>query len=396
MGTFGNCCCCSNECGSYCVGRNPCVTTLSISGNHPATLKIPISYSNYEKPICGLYGTGSVDRSASTNHTINRLYTAKYKAYDQMHLKHYVCCAGGTPQLALEGDFEVFQATSGCQRADLRYEGVTVKIYSDSGYSCGAWIEVCLTFRRFTFSQYNYCRYLKFTGDTYNTCVTPFGEDYSGTFNDECNQCYSSNSTNPTYDSSIDPKDQGYVTAPTCSVPTDTDWSSQTLYNIYRRKWVPNLFNIGCVETSVTLTESNDITSNSFCCSQAPITLSCILASDVIYSGLQSLTAENCGETTCGSTTYPAHNRFGTFYDQDSNGYLIGYFAEGTYCTLNRTGSPVDYGNLFSGNQWSCWDKAIITNRYQGATVQNDLTNNTLLFGELHDPWTLTLNCSHS
>lgn len=391
MGTIGNCCCCTNECGSYCVGKNPCVTTLSISGNHPATLYFPITYSQYTKPVCGLYGTASVDRSTSTNHTINRVYTAKYKAYDQMHLKYYVCCLGGNPQLALEGDFEVFQSGSGCQRADLRYESATVKIYSDTSYGCGAWVEVCLTFRRYTYSVTNLCKYLKFTGSTYNTCFTPFGEDYSGTFDDECNYCNNGLSYNP----ATDPKDQNFVTAPTCGVPTESDWSSQTLYNIYRRKWVPNLFDIGCTSVSVVLTESNDVTGATYCCSKDESN-NCILTSDVLYSGLQSFTTENCAEQTCGTTTYPAHNRFGTFYDQDNVGYLMGYFSDVSGCTLNRTGNPtIYYGSLAAGDQWSCWNKATITNRYQGSTVENDLANNTLLFGELHDSWTLTLDCSH-
>ncbi len=443
----GACCKASglSDCPCVCVSRNPslCTTTLTISGNHPATLKFPINYLRNPDNgfggtlFCGLEGEANVDRSASSNHTQLRSWEEQDRFWDYMVRNEAQCCYRDINNLQdayvafpviLTG--KAVQVSSRCYRADLRYEKLDVEIRQDKKLIygeqvCGITVTATLTFKRFLSEQDHTCIY--FYGRTQS--ATGCGPQIPFDYYVECGQCYISNIlTNSTFNPS-NPSTAPYPSMPTgCGPLSDNEWESgtnwdgdrfsfrgpsfrgpipslepnkqvETIY-IKRSKFIPGANSIGCTAPfTVSLTPEDTVE----CLDSQPDNpgvddINCYWFS-YVYCPVNRTEGATCFASTyeCPSDTYPLSDyiQFGLFYGKSDacpdieTGFILGLKND---ATDTEPGCAGNVNGEFAVVIPRCTEGSV-SSRDRGYTLNYAFQDKTTLFAEGDDTWLLKLEC---
>jgi hypothetical protein len=412
------CCgsCCTDPtlgCGCICVGKNPCSTTLTINGNHPAVLRFPISYtrnplSNTNQiAFCGLEGCSTINRATSTGHTFTKEWTEQERLWDGIQANCYFCCPEfiddfGTevPYLSSTIEGRGVYVASRCYKAIIRYMNLDVSIRQgrqviNGENVCGVYVTAKLTFRRhFNFLE-NVCQYKYAKVVPYEVpCLAVFPPPDLTPRERACSYC---NPGGGPFTPGADYSTQPFPTVPSCPTPEwgednpPNDPSNPVFDNIYclgRSKFVPFINSVSCKSEAftVTLGPEHNTLSGTNCC--GPLGDRAV-PSDVYYDyELPDV------DYPCGSFT----NCRGQFNMGPTYGNWLG---------PNRIFPGNGFGDL-TGNQSNCTNAqnsstnpfiqqcqtCEITQRNRGKNLVRPVPKNTLLFGEANDQWSLNILCS--
>jgi hypothetical protein len=388
---LGKCCCwCEYEdCPRICVGNNPCTTRLVISGNHPADLIYPISYSSDLgglgpfPPGCGLFGEADVSREVSSGHTQLKTWTAGIRYWDSVNRTHYTCC-GFDPQYEVVFNTESgsgVHVTGTCSRADLRYGSLSVLLRRDriivyGEPQCVVRADVCLRIKRLVYTNYKTCKYDTIT-KTYNSLPADcglMGLYPPGTYNGVCSYCYdSSTGLSSSYANPGDISQAPY-SYPSCTALTDAQWGTDPNVEEFwlcRRKYF-TLSSIVCGPVSLMLgPEDNQASGPPILMYEQdpePQTVQC---------GPGSF--EDCPRNVPRTTVYGTWN---------SVFQPIGSITHTPpSCSLSP---PTGLGLRIS-----CGPRFSESSRNQGWARTGGWTGDPKLLAEVEDTWTLHLDCSH-
>jgi hypothetical protein len=393
-----------------CVGKNPCATTLTINGNHPAILKFPISYARNPNDnfggtdFCGIAGCSAVDRSTSTGHTFTKEWTEQERLWDSIKANCYFCCPEfvddfGTevPYLQSKIEGNGIRVASRCYKAMIRYMNLEVAIKQGrrtiNGESvCGVDVLAKLTFKRYFEYAENVCeyRYAKITPFEV-PCITVFPTPDLTPKERACSFCLpGGNSFTPNTDYSTQP----FPTVPNCPTPSWGDNNPDSginsnipdnIYCIWRAKFVPNISSVSCKQEPfiTSLGPQDNLLATSSCCGNsrnAP--------SDVYYS-YQQLSNFDCGSFTNCRGTFNKGFEYGNWIGVSSGSGYPG-FGDLTGSRLNCTNQDNNNAPLIP----RC-SNCEITFRNRGDNIIRPVPNNTLLFGEANDQWSLNILCSN-
>jgi hypothetical protein len=396
---MGKCCCwCEYEdCPRICVGNNPCTTRLVVSGNHPADLIYPITYTSDPGPLgpfpkgCGLVGEASPNLAASTGHTHLKSWTAGIRYWDSVDRTAYVCCGFGpyTEHPAFREVGSGVHVTGTCSRADMRYSGLKVLLRRDKILLYGEWVcvvraDVCLKVKRHIETQWKTCHYETITNTIYDL---PFEcgiiQGQTGTYTGTCGWCQANNGPRSSYPN---PGDITQAPYPSISCPelTDAQWEARGEYCFWRSKYFM-LSSIACGPITLTFGPEDDQPNfDSSCCAgltQPPITMYEPDDDPVATPcGGQSLT--NCPRTNPTTTDYGSWNT----PPFDPFGVIVN---DPPFCSENSGG----FGGLFINK---CLPRFKEDARNQGWSRTGGWTGNPKLLAEVEDTWTLHLDCSAS
>jgi hypothetical protein len=437
----GACCKASglSDCPCVCVSRYPCTTTLTISGNHPATLKFPINYLRNPGDgfggtlFCGLEGEANVDRSASSNHTQLKSWEEQDRFWDHMTRNRAQCCFLDLNDLQnsyvafpVTDTLKAVQVSSRCYRADLRYEKLDVEIRQDKKLIygeqvCGITVTATLTLKRFLSEQDHTCIYFYGRTQSATGCGLQIPFDYYV----ECGQCYINNTlTNSTFNPS------NLSTAPYPSMPTgcgplsDNEWESgtnwdgdnfsfrgpmpsletnkqiETIY-IRRSKFIPGANSIGCTAPfTVSLTPEDTVE----CLDSQPdnpgVDGYCYEFS-YVYCPVDTTEDDTCfiSSFECPPGTVPLsdYQKFGVFYGISTvcPDVEVGFTLDFWYVISNASDTgPGCTGSTFAGNPNipDCIQGSV-SFRDRGYTLNYAFQDKTTLFAEGDDTWVLKLEC---
>lgn len=435
----GACCKVDPDCPCVCVSRYPCATTLTVTGNHPATLKFPINYTRNPgdgfggTAFCGLEGASDVDRSASTNHTQLRSWTEQDRFWDHMIRNRAQCCFLDLGDLQnsyvafpVKDTLKTVQVSSRCYRADLRYQNLSVSVKQSKNlvngqWVCGITVTATLTFKRFLSEQDHTCIYYYARTQSQTGCGPQIPFDYYL----ECGQCYMNNTiTNATFNpSSL--STASYPSMPTdCGPLSDNQWDSgtwngnpfsfrgpmpsletnkqvETIY-ITRSKFIPGATSIGCTAPFIVSLTPEDTVE---CVDSLPDVPgvdddNCYWFS-YVYCPVNRTEGDTCiiSSFECPPGTVPLsdYQNFGTFYGISDacpdieTGFTLNFWY--VISVASDTG-PGCTGNTFSGNPNipQCI-QGTVSFRDKGYTLNYALQDKTTLFAEGDDTWTLKLEC---
>jgi hypothetical protein len=418
MSKIGKICCkCIHPCGGYCIVHNAVSTTLTITGNHPATLVFPITYdvlndqATYGENNCQISGTASVEASASTGelHTECRQVRGSY--FDGMDVEVEKCCDPNWVSV-FDGSVEAMLKSSSRAVAVHKYLNSEVSVRAgektiDGEEVCGVWVRVCLRYARYYYNEGYSCSAVRVSG-TVRTPTTQFSNccdesdeyvsvDYENTANDP-------NATATACDPEAAFDAGGFISVPPC--PEDDDpfadmepsVLAQYTYGITREKFIPLSKSVGCGNDAgpyqVTLSPSDEV--SSFTCGTTPDDVywewdDCSYEDDDPRLPTPSLQASLCGEFSFTPV------RWGLFFaacdgpaatqpdrdivcPQPGNTGLgcIGIGSTDHVCSLR---DAMDSGIY----------RTTIANRSRGATVDTDIVDGEIMFGHSLDTWVLTI-----
>ena len=400
------CCgsCCKDlttGCGCLCVGKNPCDTTLTITGNHPASLKFPISYTSGlggGMSFCGIEGCSAVNRSTSTGHTVTKEWVEQERLWDSISANCYFCCpefgGGETPYLQSTIQGNGIYVASRCYKAIVRYMNLDVSIRQGrqtiNGESvCGVYVVAKLTFRRhFEFLE-NVCqyRYAKITPFEV-PCLAVFPAPDLTPRERACSYC---NPGGGPFTPGTDYSTQPFPTVPTCPTPNwsddnpDDNLPPNSIFCLWRSKFIPNVSSVSCKQQpfTVSLSPQDNVLINSSCCGNTRT-----FPSDVYYT-YQQLSSFECGSFTNCRGTFNMGPEYGNWIGISSGPGFPG-FGDLTGSQANCTNADNNNAPLIPRCS-SCE----ITSRNRGDNIIRPVPNNTLLFGEANDQWSLNILCSN-
>lgn len=458
------CCesCCKDSnlapgCPCVCVGKLPCETTLTIAGNHPATLKFPIEYARNPSSwpptpdFCGLQGCAETDKNTSTDHTQLRYWEERDRLWDDMVRENKVCCGtiedlnSGPPATVSTETLKAVRVSTRCYRADLRYSNLEVKVYQDrkliyNEWVCGVTVVARLTFKRFLAVHDHTCWYF------YGRRVTPSTNCPDSTqipsdFYIECGWCEIDGVNTGTFSSGNLPTTPYPSMPPGCTPLSDEEWDSiaprdsepwngfpsymygypisNPLLNtpkesdqlqtfcIVRSKFLPGITSIGCNNPlTVELTPEDTISDeepNYEVPNRSPCCDSMVVSQWFGYEYCQANTVlgENCNPFLCPgeSVACPEYLKYGYFIGVNNN--CLGEFGQNWTVDLagimSNTGDNAYgcTGNTYQGylNVNNC-EYACIVSRDRGFNLDYYIVNQTTLFGEAEDTWQLTIECT--
>lgn len=402
------CCaeCCkdlSTGCGCICVGKNPCDTTLTITGNHPATLKFPISYTRNPSSLppqpdyCGIEGCSPVNRATSTGHTFVRNWEEKERLWDKIKADCYTCClefgGGETPYLSSRIEGNGVYVASRCYKSAIRYMNLEVSIRQGKQAingvdTCGVYVFAKLTFERYFQYLENVCEYRYGKIIYYEVPCISYPGGVPPPLERACSRCLPGGGAyTPSGNYSTEP----YPTMPTCPEPT---WSGDNpdeeplvpnnIRCLERFKFIPNVDSVSCKQQpfTVSLGPENNLGispgTQIDCCGKNRD-----YPEDSVYYDYAELYNPECSSWSNCKGTFPARTAYGTWI---SGGVFPGFGLL----------SEASIGNCTTNNQLSIGscDPCEITERDRGQEIIRPLPNHTLLFGEASDQWTLSILCS--
>lgn len=413
MGKMGSACCkCIHPCGKYCIISNAISTTLTIVGNHPAELVIPISYDISNDTIfgsanCRIEGKEDVDETASTNPWSVECRYVREGWYDGIGVLVEKCCDPDWVDL-FNGSIETLLKTSTRISANHKYVKSKVRVRAgtkviDGESVCGVYVTVCLIFARQTITEFYTCGRTTVTG-TLRSPTTLFDTSCCAESDEmlSVDETLSFNSPDATAtgcnpDAAFDAG--GYVNIPPCDDDADPfadyepDVLLQYLHQITREVFLPNSDSIGCDPFVVSLTPADTISED---CGDVLGTVPS--DPDPVYWEWDAcsyedddprIPAPSVVETLCGSnSTSPAH--YALFWDAcDTSGsgtprnILLNNVDLPSVCA---TDASTLQGILDDGNY-----KKTISSRVRGSYHDTDIIDGEVMFGEMLDTWTLTI-----
>lgn len=403
-------CCCecsvSNNCPCPCIGKNPCTTTLTVTGNHPATLRFPITYQrNTPSGFCGLNGCSPVNRSQSTGDTQLRTWYEKERLWDRIERDVYYCCespgTSGTAYIVRKEEGKGVRVASRCFVAGVRYLNLEVSTYQS--YSevyqqqplCGIIVEAKLTFQRFFQYKENKCEYKYGKKSYYDQppCILPDPGWQPYSEERTCSYCMNEDGTISSFTPNEDYSTQPYpnVNCPDpvweADIPPDYDGIDKGIRCIIRRKFIPGVNDIACSGNPlvVSLAPENTFTDGLFgpkCCGKTEK-----FGDDLVYYDYLTPQDRYCdaeSPSICGIPITSPKVRYGT--------WLPGGWP--SFGDLAGTGINCIPQNVQGFVIPECVDFSNEVTRVRGTNLVRELANHTLLFGEMNDTWTLNISCS--
>lgn len=444
-----SCFCHQDDCACYRFNRDYLspvvpVTTLVITGNHPATLVAHIEYHRAFQDVSGIwYCTPVVQFGTIFDHPAGNAhikccvsgegffdcdesptvwqdsFCCQLTITGSIEFEQYVCCdRPGTSNdewiLAQSGSLSGIFAIASTLTHAVWYRKMAVRMYAgELDGCCGVYVEVCLTFNRLTPSVYD-------SETQLNGSVT----DYEG-------DCFGVNFEEPVVSSTCT-ADCGSASGPVdCPEPFDAEElidcnplanALGLQYSILRRKFIPG--NPACTarslpQLSVTLTSADNVTTQIVGCG------GCV--GDQVFGGVigdlcvpdrvyydrgtyADATPECCDDPltvecgSAGSRTSGFAAFLGTCHTQCDNQTEFDSYSVWNNCWDNVTencpssgfgGSQVvqDFANAL-GACYPFSPSSVIEITSRTNTVEDECSVDPcdyLLFGELDDEWNLTI-----
>ena len=415
MGKIGKVCCkCIHPCGGYCIISNPVTTTLTITGNHPAQLDLPIEYEVTNEPFygqfnCRIEGYALVNEEQSTTPWSVDCRYVRNGWFDGIGVNLEKCCEPNYVPFFV-GSIESFMKESTTYFARQKYYASKISIRAgtkviDGEPVCGVYVTVCVIMARKFDSSFNRCARTSVSGsiryqevlDTENPCcddstMITISETLTENFPDaEATGC----------DPSQNYAAGGYIDEPPCTqedefaVYDPPELLIPFLYKITREVFLPESDSIGCDPFVVTLTPADDIDQicgiplGNFNTVPEPMYWewdTCSYTDDDPRIPAPGLVATLCGEHSCS----PAY--FAFFWDA-CTGAIPGGTNNATNILLNvdlPTPCATDAFTL-RGLLDDCNYKKTITSRVRDSYYTTDIVDGEIMFGEMFDTWTLTI-----
>lgn len=415
MGKMGSACCkCVHPCGKYCVISSAISTTLTITGNHPAQLDLPIDYTVFNDPLlgnsnCAIEGQSLVNHAGSTGSLSVECREDKRVWYDAIAAKLEKCCEPNWVTI-FNGSIESFLKSSARIEAFHKYISSRVRVRAgtkviDGESVCGVYVNVCLIFARLLTSDGYSCGRTTVSG-TLRSPTTIFDTTCCAESDEVLTVDETSEFASPDEETSGCDTSQSYDNADYLPVmPCREDYDPFEFYepsNILKHQtsrevFIPNSDSIGCDPFVVTLTPDDIVLGD---CGEVPGTIpsdpdpvfwvwnTCSYEDDD-----PRIPAPSLAESLCGSYSFAPSN-FALFWDAcDATGSspplnIILYVNLPSLCA---TDSTTLQGMLDNGQY-----KKTVTFRDRGAFVDSDIVDGEVMFDELSDTWTLTIeseNC---
>lgn len=419
MSKIGKVCCkCIHPCGAYCIISNPVSTTLTITGNHPATLVFPITYDIlnnadlYGSANCQFIGEANVSAASSTGEVHNECRQTRGSYFDGMGVEIDKCCDPDWVNL-FDGNVEAMLKKSGISVAVYKYLDSQVLIRAGTKTIageevCGVWVRVCLRYARYFYGLSYSCQAVRVTGTARNPttlfsdCCDESDEyisvNYEGTEN-------SPDATATGCDTEAAFDAGGFNNVPPCPSEDDDPFAdmepevlAQYTYGITREKFIPNSRSLGCGTPDdpyqVTFAPSDEVFNGP--CGTTP---------DDVYWEWDECSYEDDDPripapsqqiTFCGEFSFaPVH--WGQFYaacagpnpgSVDLNIACPQAGSSGLGCLGIGSGDQVC---SLQGAMDSAVYRTTVTGRSRGAVVDTDIIDGEVMFGHSLDNWVLTI-----
>lgn len=432
------CFCHQGECNCYRFLRdylspNVPVTTLVITGNHPATLVANIEYQRAQQAggdtwSCNI-GTGTPDRKCciygnglfTENNVWQDDFCCRQTRSGSLTFENYFCCDrpgqnNDEWKLNYSGSISATQAGAWTTTYGVWYRSLAVRMYAgELNGCCGVWVEACLGFLRLQSVNYKGASYT-------SACVTHIDSPCVGVIGEDESETTCCGTDSYSADPNYNPQNGGLMNCPEAfdlvidnDLPLETFFAGNAWFGILRRKFVPG--NPECTlrdlpVLSVTLTPADNvpqIVGCAGCFQQAnPFCVPTLVYYDRgTYADASEACCGQVDSVTCGSSgvskTPGLAALLGACHTTCDN---VVEFSRGAAALGVNAVYDCDVNGIANTSQPDWWVGAL-SNCYSGSgptvteitsrtnTITDSCTIPTcdyLLFGEIDDTWTLTIS----